>query len=55
MAEFTGLMAPKLRLAGSNAKENWQTLKQQFNMYLLATGAAAKSEAEKIAFVITLN
>lgn len=55
MAEFTGLMAPKLCLAGSNAKESWQTFKQQFNMYLLATGATAKSEAEKIALVITLG
>ena len=44
MAEFTGLMAPKLCLAGSNVKESWQTFKQQFNMYLLATGATAKRE-----------
>ena len=49
MAEFTGLMAPKLCLVGSNAKESWQTFKQQFNIHLLATGATAKSEAEKIA------
>ena len=55
MAEFTGLMAPKLCLAGSNAKESWQTFKQQFNMYLLATEATAKREAEKIALVITLG
>ena len=48
-------MAPKLCLAGSNAEESWQTFKQQFNMYLLATGATAKSEAEKIALVITLG
>ena len=54
MAEFTGLMAPKLCLARSNAKETRQTFKQQFNMYLLATGAITKSEAEKIALVITL-
>ena len=51
MAEFTGLMAPKLCLAGSNAKESWQTFKQQFNMYLLATGATAKSEADVICLV----
>ena len=55
MAEFTRLMAPKLCLVGSNAKESWQTFKQQFNIYLLATGATAKSEAEKIALVITLG
>ena len=55
MTEFTGLMAPELCLAGSNAKESWQTFKQQFNMYLLATEATAKSEAEKIALVITLG
>ena len=55
MAELTGLMAPKLCLAGSNAKESWQTFKRQFNMYLLARGATAKSEAEKIALVITLG
>ena len=55
MAEFTGLMVPKLCLAGSNAEESWQTFKQQFNMYLLATGATAKSETEKIALVITLG
>ena len=48
-------MAPKLCLAGSNANECWQTFKQQFNMYLLATGATAKSEAEKITLVITLG
>ena len=46
-------MAPKL--PGSNAKESWQTFKQQFNMYLLATGATANSETEKIALVITLG
>ena len=55
MAEFTGLMAPKFCLAGSNAEESWQTFKQQFNMYLLATGASAKSEADKTALVITLG
>ena len=55
MAELTGLMASKLCLAGSNPKESWQTFKHQFNMYLLATGATAKSEAEKIALVITLG
>ena len=55
MAEFTGPMALKIGLAGPNAKESWQTLKQQFNMYLLATGATAKREAERIALVITLG
>ena len=45
----------KLCLAGSNAKESWQTFKQQFNMYLLATGATAKTEAEKITLVITVG
>ena len=55
MTEFTGLMAPKLCLAGSNAKERWKTFKQQFNMYLLATGATTKSEAETISLVITLG
>ena len=55
MADFTGLLAPKLYVAGANVRESWQTFKQQFNMYLLASGSTVKSNTEKIAMLLTFG
>ena len=48
-------MAPKLCLAGTNARESWLIFKQQFTMYLLASGSTEKSHAEKIAMLLTFG
>ena len=42
-----------LKLTG-NVDENWRTFKQQFHLYVSATGLEAKTEARKVALLLTI-
>ena len=55
MAQAMGIAVPNhFKLTGDTAKA-WKMFKQRFELYLLATGSAGKSDEEKVALLLVIG
>ena len=54
MSQQTLSTPNKLTLSGDNAQA-WKSFKQRFELYVLAAGYTNKSDAEKIALLLTIG
>ena len=49
----SGLVPPTLEWDSNRQKQLWKLFKQQFELYLLASGAAGKPDKDKVAILLT--
>ena len=54
MAAFTIPAPAPLDMASSNLAENWKKFKQRYNNFELATGIASKTNAERVATILSV-